>query len=524
MSGRAELAARPVPRSWTLASIGLGFFVPAFDSLLLTAGGPTLAGELRGIELVGWLFTAYLLMWTVTGPLFGKLSDLHGRRPILVVGLGFFVLGSLPAVLAQSMEQVIACRLVQGIGAGAIGPVSYTAAGDLFPPAQRAKAQLLFSIVYFVAAVLAPPLGALLVVNFSWRAIFLVDVALGLLAVACIAYTLREQVERRAHRLDLAGAAALMVGAGALMLALAVASREGTWASPAQLGLYALAVVSTMAFVWQERRTSEPLVPLHLFHSRVIAGSCLVTLSLGACVWTYSAFVPLFVQGVLDGSPLQAGLASVPINVGWLLTNILAVPLLWRWGYRAATVGGMAALVAGFAVLAQVESGQSLAYPLVLVAMLVQGLGLGFASTVVVVAVQNAVPWDERGAVTAGATFFRSFGPSLLISALQTILNARVATELAARRVELDQLSSVGLAGAGLTNALVAPELRASLAPAALDQLRAALEVSLHQTFWLLSAVALLGCLAAFLLPGGSPERHVWREEATAARPREARG
>jgi MFS family permease len=518
----AVALARPVPRSLTLASIGLGFFVLAVDSLLLTAGGPSVAGELRGIELVGWLFTAYLLMWTITGPLFGKLSDIHGRRPVLVAGLVVNALGALLAAQAQTMEQVIACRLIQGIGAGAMGPVSYTAAGDLFPPAKRALGQVLFAVVYMVAALVAPPLGGWLVAGPSWRAIFVVDAALSVAAAVAIGLTLREQIERRSHRLDLAGAAALMVGAGSLMLALGQASREGTWASPVQLALYALAAIGMVVFVRVERRAPEPLVPLTLFRSRVIAGSCLVTLSMGACVWAYTAFVPLFVQGVLDRSPFEAGLVALPMNFGWLVTNILVVPLLARWGYRTAGVGGMGALVVGCAILASNGPENPLAYPLVLLALLVQGFGLGFVSPVVVVAVQNAVPWGERGTATAGATFFRSFGPALLISALQAVLNARMVAELAGRGAGLAEGGAVRLSQA---NALLSPELRATVPPAVLDSMRAALEVGLRETYWLIVVVGLLGCLAAFLLPGGNPERHVWRDQSRPEpRPREAAG
>jgi MFS family permease len=510
MKSWAVALARPVPRSLTLASIGLGFFVLAIDSSLLTAGGPSLAGELRGIELVGWLFTAYLLMWTITGPLFGKLSDIHGRRPILVAGLLINALGALLAAQAQSMEQVIACRLIQGVGAGAMGPVSYTAAGDLFPPAKRAMGQVLFSVMYLLAALVAPPLGGWLVAGPSWRAIFLVDAALSVAAAVAIGLTLRDQIERRSHRLDLAGAAALMVASGSLMLALAQASLGGTWASPVQLALYALAAVGTLVFVRVERRAPEPLVPLTLFRSRAISGSCLVTLSMGACVWAFTAFVPLFVQGVLDGSPFEAGLAALPMNLAWLVTNILAVPWLWRWGYRAASVGGMVALVVGCAMLALIGPENPLAYPLVLLAMLVQGIGLGFVNTVVVVAVQNAVPWGERGTATAAATFFRSFGPALLISGLQAMLNSRMVAELAERSAGL---AEGGAARLDQANALLSPELRASVPPAVLDSMRAALEVGLHETYWLIAAVGVLGCLAAFLLPGGNPERHVWREQ-----------
>jgi hypothetical protein len=201
------------------------------------------------------------------------------------------------------------------------------------------------------------------------------------------------------------------------------------------------------------------------------------------------------------------------------------VPWLWRWGYRAASVGGMAALVAGCAILAVIGPASSLAYGLVLLAMLVQGLGLGFVNTVVIVAVQNAVPWGERGTATAGATFFRSFGPALVISGLQATLNARVAAELAERGAELQGLAAAGSVRLDQANALLSPELRATVPPAVLDAMRAALEVGLHQTYWLIVVVGLLGCLAAFLLPGGSPERHVWREQPRPEpRPHEAAG
>jgi MFS family permease len=514
---------RPVPRRATLAALGLAFCVLAFDGLLVTTAGPSIAGELRGVEWVGWLFTAYLLTWTVTGPLFGKLADLHGRRPILLVGLAITIGGDLFAAAAGSMEQLIACRLVQGVGAGAIGPVAYTAGGDLFPPAKRAKAQVLFSLSYLVAAIVAPPLGGWLVLSVTWRAIFLAIAALAAFAALAVALTLRDRETRRAHRLDWAGAATLVVGAGSLLLALAWASRVGDWLSPPQLVLYALALLGSAAFLAVERRAAEPLVPLALFRERIVVGSCLVTLAMGACVWAYNPFVPLFVQGVLKGQPFQAGLVSLPINVGWLATNILAVPLLWRWGYRTTSLLGMLALAAGFALLSRIAPEAAFAYPLVLLAMLVQGLGLGFVNTAVVVAVQNAVPWGERGVATAAATFFRSFGPALFISALQALLNARVAAELAAAPG-----LALGTGRVGQANALLTPDLRASLSAAALDTVRAALEVGLHQTFALLGAVALVGCLATLLLPGGNPERHVWegepaaREETAAAA--EARG
>jgi len=513
-------APRGVARPLVLFSLGLGFLVLALDNLMVTGAGPTIAGEFRGLELIGWLFTAFLLTWTVTGPLFGKLADLYGRRPVLLVGLGIHAAGSLLAGCSQAMEQVIAARLVQGVGAGAIQTVAYTAGADLFPPAQRARAQALFTFVYLVAAVAAPLLTGLLVDRVSWRAIFLVDIVLAAAASGGVGLTLREPAGRRPARLDLAGAAALIVGAGALLLALAEVSRTGQWNAPVPLGLSTLALAGAVAFFWLEGRAADPLVPLALFRNRIVLGSCLVVLAMAACLWSYNAFVPVLVQGVLGGGPFQASLVSLPINAAWLVANLLAMPLLWRWSYRKTCLAGMLILGAGYVILALVGRGElgpgggfaPAAYALVLLGMAVQGVGLGFVNTAAVVAVQNAVPWSARGTATAAAQFFRSFGPAVVISVLQVGMNARLASELAARGLPPEQLAGAP-AGGSLANALLAPALQASLSPAALASVQQALEVALHQTFWLLVGVAALGGLLAGLLPGGHPETHVWRAE-----------
>ncbi|HLH22509.1 MAG TPA: MFS transporter [Chloroflexota bacterium] len=501
---------RPSARTRTLGALGLVFGVIALDVVMVGGAGPRIAADLRGVDLLGWLFTAYLLAWTVTGPIFGKLADVHGRRPVLLAGLGFGVGGALLASQAATMEQVIACRFVQGVAAGAIMPVAYTAGGDLYPPAERAKGQALFAFVYFVASAVAPPLTGFLVGTLSWRAIFVVDAVLGVLAAAALWGLMAERVERRPHRLDVLGAVLLMVGVGALLLALAFGSRGVGWTAPPQLVLYAVGAAGTAGFFWWEARVAEPLVPLRLFRHRVVLGACLVTLLMGSCLWSISAFVPLLVQGVQRGSAFQGTLISLPVNGFWFVSSALAVPLLWRWGYRQTSVVGMAGLAVGFAVLAQAGGEDNLAYGLVLVGVGVAGLGLGFVNSAVTVAVQNAVPWAERATATSTLQVFRQFGPSVAIAALQTLLNAQFAARAAAQGIAVETL---GRAAGAQANALLAPDLQASLSPAALDGLRLALTVALHQTFWLVAAIAVVGCLAVRLLPSGHPAEHVFHEE-----------
>jgi MFS family permease len=484
----------------------------ALDVVMVGGASPRMAGELHGVEFLGWLFTAFLLAWTVTGPIWGRLADVHGRRPILLAGLACHVTGALLATQAATMEQAIACRFVQGVGAGSIMPVAYTAGGDLYPPAERAKGQALFALVYFIASAVGPPLTGFLVATVSWRAIFVVDVALGALAALGLWWLMVEQVEHRPHRLDVAGAALLMLGGGALLLALAFGSRGAAWTAPSQLALYALGLAGAGAFLWWEARVAEPLMPLGLFGNRVVLGAYLVTLLMGSCLWSISAFVPLLVQGVQGGSAFQGALISLPVNGFWFITSALAVPLLWRWGYRQTSLVGMALLVAGFVVLAQAGPEGVLAYPLVLAGVGVAGLGLGFVNSAVTVAVQNAVPWAERATATGALQVFRQLGPSVTIAVLQTVLNARFAALVAAESLAVE---SLGAGRGAQANALLAPDLLASVPPAVLDALREALSLALHQTFWLVAAVGVAGCLAVRLLPGGHPAEHVYREGDT---------
>jgi EmrB/QacA subfamily drug resistance transporter len=498
-------------RARSLSAVGLVFGVMALDVIMVGGAGPRIAADLRGLDLLGWLFTAFLLAWTVTGPIFGKLADWYGRRPVLLAGLAFQIGGALLASQAAAMEQAIAGRFLQGIGAGAIMPVAYTAGADLYPPAERAKSQAVFSVVYFIASAIGPPLTGFLVDSVDWRAIFVVNAALGALAAAILWWLMVERVEREPHRLDVLGAALLMVGLGALLLALALAGRGVDWAAPSQIALYLLGIAGCAAFVWWEARVAEPLVPLSLFRNRVVLGSCLVTLLMGSCLWTTNAFVPLLVQGVQGGSAFQATLLSLPVNLFWLVSSALAVPLLWRWGYRQTSAVGMACVVLSFVVLALAGRESDLGYTLVLAGVGIGGLGLGFVNSAVTVAVQNAVPWAERATATSALQVFRQLGPSAVIAALQTLLNAQFAAHVAAQGIAA---ATLGASAGAQANALLAPDLQAALPPATLEALRTALGLALDQTFWLIAAIALLGCVAVLLLPGGHPAKHVYRGEA----------
>jgi MFS family permease len=538
-------------RPLALAAIGLAYSVVALDTVMITGVAPTIAGSLQGLALVGWLFTAYLVTWTVTLPLYGKLADLYGRRPVVLLGAGVFIAGSLLAALAQSMEQLVACRLVQGIGIGAIQPVTQTAAGDLYPPHQRARAQLLFSIVFFVSSIVGPLLAEFLVLTLHWRAVFLVEAGVAALGIPCVILLVRDAPGRRqqpadtshapggapgagappkspatrgtgdvaprplSSRVDWLGALLLIVGAGAALIAIAQASRGGGWTMPLQLALYATAAVALPLFVWQETRAPEPLVPLGLLRRRVILGSYLIMLVVGGMVVAWQPFVPLFVQGVLELGPAAAGLLALPYNGAWMLTNALAPTLFWRWGYRVTCMLGLVIMALGYLLLLVPDRSLAVAYPICLLALFVFGAGVGFANTASAVAVQNAVPWHQRGVGTSGHQFCRFLGASVLVALAATLVNGRLGDELAARGVDAAPLGASGEAVSRVAqaSALLTPDTRAALPPAVLAAMQAALEVTLRDAYLFIAGAAIVGLLLALLIPGGRAETHVWRED-----------
>jgi MFS family permease len=514
-------------RLLALSALGLVYSVIAIDAVMVTGVAPTIAGALEGLALVGWLFTAYLLTWTVTIPLYGRLADLGGRRPLLLVGTVLFAGGSLLAASAQSMEQLVACRLLQGLGTGSIQPVAQTAAGDLFPPHQRARAQIVFSIVFFVVSIGGPLLAGVLVATLGWRAVFVLEAAVAALGAVAIRLCLppagghhleapdaqAPATRRPAVQLDWLGTLLLVAWAGALLVALAQVSRGASWAAPSQLALYAAAAVGLPLFLWHEARAPAPLVPLGLLRQRLLGAFCLLMFVAGATINAWQPFVPLFVQGVLALGPAEAGLLALPFNAAWLLTNALAPGVFWHRGYRFAVVLGLALMGWGYGLLVLPRGDLPGAYLLVLVALGILGGGVGYLNTAAIVAVQNAVPWSRRGVATSGPMFARFLGSSLLLGLLTTFVNGRLASELAARGVEPTTPGAATATGRlAQASALLTPETRATLAPDLLAAMQAALTATVHDACLVLVGVLALALVLALTVPGGRAERHVWRE------------
>jgi EmrB/QacA subfamily drug resistance transporter len=480
----------------TLATL-IGTFLAALDATVVGTAMPTVIGELGGLELYPWAFASYLLAATVTGPIFGKLSDTYGRKPVYLAGIFLFLLGSVLCGTSQSMGALIVFRTLQGLGAGAVQPVAITIIGDIFELETRARVQGLFGAVWGISAVVGPAAGGFITDLISWRWVFYVNVPFGIVAAVLLAATLTESFERRRRSPDYLGTVLLAGGLVAVLLALL-----GGDLSVATLALFLGGLVVLSLFVAVERRAADPVVPLDLFGERIIAVSALGNVAMGGVLLGVSVYVPLFVQGALGGTAITAGAAVASLSIGWPVGSFVGGRLLLLTGYRATLLLGAALIALGSALCVPMDDGTSLAY--VVVAVVVIGLGLGFSSTSYLVSVQNAVPWRRRGVATSSVVFFRTVGGSLGVAIMGAFLNASLGENY---RAAVDRAAG-GDEGLGRLlsdpNALLQPAVRGRIPEEAYSELAGALAASLGPAFWVLLFFGLLTLATATFFPGGS--------------------
>ena len=489
----------------TLATL-IGTFLAALDATVVGTAMPTVIGELGGLSLYPWVFASYLLAATVTGPVFGKLSDTYGRKPIYLAGIALFLLGSVLAGTSQSMAALIAFRTLQGLGAGAVQPVAITIVGDIFELETRARIQGLFGAVWGISAVVGPAVGGLLTDLISWRWVFYVNVPFGIAAAVLLAATLSESFERRERRVDYLGTALLTGGLVAVLLSLLGVGGEPRL-SAVTLALFFGGVGALVLFVLVERRAADPIVPLDLFGRRIIAVSSFGNLAMGGVLLGVSVYVPLFVQGSLGGTAITAGAVVASLSIGWPVGSFVGGRMLLRTGYRPTLLLGSALIACGSALCVPMDGGTSLAYAVL--AVVVIGLGLGFSSTSYLVSVQNAVPWRRRGVATSSIVFFRTVGGSLAVAVMGALLNA----SLGERYRAAAQRAAGGDAGLGRLlsdpNALLQPAVRSRIPEDAYSELAGALAAALAPAFWVLLVCGLATLAVAAFFPRGSAKELV---------------
>jgi EmrB/QacA subfamily drug resistance transporter len=415
---------------WTVfGALMLGMFLAALDQTIVSTALPTIVGDLGGLDHLSWVVTAYLLASTVSTPIYGKLGDMYGRKPVFQAAILIFLAGSMLAGLSQTMDQLIGFRALQGIGAGGLMVGAQAIIADIVPPRERGRYMGLIGSVFAVASVAGPLLGGFLVDNLSWRWVFYVNMPVGALAVAIVALRLHLHVPTLRHRIDYLGAALLSGGVGSLVLLTTWGGSQYAWGSATIIGLGAAGLGLLALFVLQEHRAPEPLLPLRLFRSRVFDVSNAMGFTIGMAMFGAIVFIPLYLQLVYGATPTSSGLRMLPLMAGLLVAAIASGRVISRIGrYRAFPIVGTAVLVVGMYLLSRLGVGT--APWLASIYILVVGVGIGLVMQVLVLVVQNDARPEDIGVATSTATFFRSVGGSFGVAIFGAIFAARLTAQI----------------------------------------------------------------------------------------------
>jgi EmrB/QacA subfamily drug resistance transporter len=423
----------------------------ALDQTIVATALPKVVSDLGGITQYTWVFTAYMLGSTVTVPLYGKLGDVHGRKPLFIVAIVIFLVGSALCGAAQNMWQLVIFRAVQGIGAGGLFPLTLAMVAMIVPPRDRGRYQGLIGSVFAGASIVGPLVGGFIVDNASWRWIFYVNLPVGGLALAVILLTMPRRAYKQEHSIDWLGAAVLAAGTTALLLGLVWAGNEYPWGSPEVIGALSVAAVLIVGFALIERGVPEPILPFNLLRNQTVASSVACMALVGAAMFGTISFVPLFVQGVIGTSATSSGVVLTPLILGAVVTSFISGQIVSRTGrYRPNTLIGPVVLGAGMLLLwrmnihtTNAEAARN---------MVIAGIGLGMMMQIFVLSVQNSVPRAAMGTATALTQFSRSIGATLGVTLLGVIVNQNLPPKVTTTGVAIHRLPLAGRVA--LANAL----------------------------------------------------------------------
>jgi multidrug resistance protein len=465
----------------------------AVDNTIVATAVPQVVGDLGGFSLFSWVFSAYLLTQTVSIPIYGKLADQWGRKPILIIGTVIFLAGSALCASAWSMVSLIVFRGLQGLGAGATMATVNTLAGDLYRLEERGRVQGWLSSVWGISAVFGPTLGGSLAQYASWRWIFVINLPLGAAAIVLIARYLHEQVSRTRHRIDIAGAATVLLAAGALMFGLLQGGVAWPWLSAPSIAIFTVAAVAAVAAVFAERRAAEPILPPWLWRRRALSGSGLCALGMGLLVIGPTTFLPTYGQLVLGLGAVAAGAVLATMSFGWPLATSQSARLFMRLGFRDTALIGAGICLISVAAFLPLPAVVSVWVLVVLTFGL--GMGLGLLSVCTVVGPQSTVGWNQRGVVTGSMMFCRYLGQTLGAALFGAIFNSSLNASLRGAPTHLRARLPHTVSG---VSAMIGHA--AGLGPAA-DYLRGAISAATHDVYAGLSLAALATIGVIMIIP-----------------------
>jgi EmrB/QacA subfamily drug resistance transporter len=486
------------------AAIMLSLLMASMEATVVATAMPTIVGQLGGLAIYSWVFSAFMLASTTTVPIFGKLSDIYGRRPVYMVAMAFFLVGCLLCGKARSMPQLIAFRAVQGLGAGGLVPLAFILIGDLYTLEQRAKMQGLFSGVWGVSAIVGPLVGGFLVDQISWPWVFYINLVPGIVAAAIVWLAWEDHVHEShttAAKVDYAGAVLLTVGVVTLLMGLFELRTAWGWA------LLVVAALLLVGLVWMEQKVSNPILPLPLFHDRIFAAACSHGVLAGSAMFGSLSFVPLFAQAVLGTTATAAGATLAPMMLGWTFASIVGSRLLLRMSYRTLALTGMSLLTVGAALMTRIDVNASQVGLMVNLALM--GVGMGLSVPAFLIAVQSTVRPRDMGVATSAIQFSRNIGGALGVSVMGAALSLRLATRLAAAGLDPGVIS---------LESLLHPIARTTANVVWEGALRNALAGAMQGVFVIAFVAAALGLVATTFAPRGRIDQLV--AERTGAAPR----
>jgi EmrB/QacA subfamily drug resistance transporter len=492
-------------RRWAVtAGVMLGMFLAALEATVVGTAMPTVIASLGGLDRYSWVFSAYLLTSTVTVPVWGRLSDLYGRRPLYLTAVVFFLVGSALSGASQSITQLIVFRAIQGFGAGGLIPLSMTITGDIYTVKERTRMQGLFSGAWGLASILGPLAGGFITDHWSWRWVFYINIPFGLAAAVVVGAALVEPKRAERPVIDYAGAASLTIAVTLLLIALVESGEPAVWTNPLMLLTIAGAVVFGFMFVWAERRAKEPIVPFSLFRNRVVAVGSITAFMIGAAMFGAITFIPLFVQGTLGGTATEAGVLLTPFLLGWVVLAVVGGRLMFAIGYKTTILSGLIVLVISFGILS--TFGQGTARALLLANMALMGSGMGLVMFALLITMQNSVDRSRLGIATSLNQFSRSIGQTLGVAVMGAVMTFSLTSHLediqhASGRSEAEVVGIVHN-----SSALIDPIARAKLPPELLGAMASALGSALRNVFLVGMGFAALALLSGFWLPSEAVE------------------
>lgn len=456
----------------------------AIEQTIVATAIPAIVTDLGGFTLFGWIFAVYLLTQALTIPLYGRFADLYGRKLMIFIGIGLFLLGSMLCGFATSVPMLIAFRALQGLGAGGVQSISMTIIGDIYSPTERGQIQGYITSVWAVSAISGPMLGALIVTQLNWEFIFWVNLPVGAVAVYMLQRYMPAEPQAVAHKIDLAGTLLLTMASGTAMFTMLQGSQMN-WST--SIGLLAVAALSVVLLTIQERRAPEPLLPLILWRNRTILMANLAMLGIGVVVMCVTAFVPTYVQGVMGQSSLVSGITLATMSIGWPLASTFTGRAIAIVPDRTLSVIGGTLLTIGSFMLLWLAPGPN--HYWAMAATFVIGAGMGTCTSTFIISIQTAAGREARGIATASMIFMRILGSSLGTAVLGGVLNFGL----------VHRLSDT----AGVVESLMDPHQRAALSVGEVSRLSGAVADALHQVFWVSALIAVASLAMACLLPAG---------------------